>query len=85
MILNDKREREALNSYIMSYGGEFIDKIHFGGFMEGVKWADERPTKESIVKALKLYDNFFGLSDGGIARDTEDLEYAEIILNSWQN
>lgn len=39
--------------------------------------------KENIVKILKTYDNIFGLSDGGIARSDEDIEYAaDVILKS---
>lgn len=39
--------------------------------------------KENIVKILKTYDNIFGLSDGGIARSDEDIEYAaNVILKS---
>lgn len=39
--------------------------------------------KESIIKILKTYDNIFGLSDGGVARDEGDFEHiAEVIIKN---
>lgn len=39
--------------------------------------------KESIIKILKTYDNIFGLSDGGIARNEGDFEHiAEVIIKN---
>ena len=40
-MLSSKRECEINNSYVMNYGGEFIDQSHYDGFIDGVRWADD--------------------------------------------
>lgn len=82
--MKDDRQKEIEKEAFLRSDPEFFDEIYIDGFIDGAEWADKNPSKENIIKILKIYDNIFGLSDGGIAKSDEDLEHAaETILIGW--
>lgn len=82
--MKDDRQKEIEKEAFLRSDPEFFDEIYIDGFIDGAEWADKNPSKENIIKILKIYDNIFGLSDGGIAKDEKDLEHAaETILIGW--
>lgn len=82
--MKDDRQKEIEKEAFLRSDPEFLDEIYIDGFIDGAEWADKNLSKENIIKILKIYDNIFGLSDGGIAKSDEDLEHAaETILIGW--
>ena len=82
--MRDDRQKEIEKEAFLRSDPEFLDEIYIDGFINGAEWADKNPSKENIIKILKIYDNIFSLSDGGIAMDEGDLEHAaETILIGW--
>lgn len=81
--MKDDRQKEIEKEAFLRSDTEFLDEIYIDGFIDGAEWADKNPSKENIIKILKIYDNIFSLSDGGIAKDEGDLEHAaDVILKS---
>ena len=82
--MKDDRQKEIEKEAFLRSDPEFLDETYIDGFIDGAEWADKNPSKENIIKILKIYDNIFSLSDGGIAKDERDLEHAaETILIGW--
>ena len=78
-----ERQKEIEKEAFLRSDPEFFDEVYIDGFVDGAEWADKNVSKENIIKILKIYDNIFGLSDGGITKDEKDLEHAaDVILKS---